>query len=78
MEQKEMQLLISAGVLDEAVIFMIYGHFELWLYGDGYLGNNVLKTQRKDVRTFASADAALSVLLSCGFKGKITVDRAFQ
>jgi hypothetical protein len=74
MEQKELQLLVSAGVLDHACIFKAHEGYELWVYGEWYNGDNVLKTQRKQKRKFASIDAAFAVLLACGFKGEVKID----
>jgi hypothetical protein len=74
MEQKEMQLLIATGVLDHACIFRAHEGYELWIYGEWYDGCNVLKTQRKQKRKFASIDAAYAVLLACGFKGEVKID----
>lgn len=77
MELQTLHLLIETGVITEVTIYIHQGRFEVWAYGEGYKGNNCLKTQRKEVRTFATADAALAVVLSCGFAGKITIDRPF-
>jgi hypothetical protein len=89
MNKKEAKSLIASGVIEEAIIYAPdpdHGTRCIWLEGESlppYMSHRLQLTrpptgQSDRTRYFAGVDTAVAFLDALGWKGKITLDRAFE
>jgi len=76
MEKRDFELLISTGTIETVSLYQEgESAIRVYVYGEDYHGKNEVQAQRGGPREFATFDAAVRFVRSCGWRQPIMLDQ---